>query len=163
MRVELPELFSGDGDLGDPSLEWPSPAAKVSFQVSYEPRLDGASTAAPPAMERPWVGGSNHALDVLAPAIFAPCHSSVEMLGDDRLQRRGGPQRLKAGWGPPQGGKLLLALPLHGPVKQEGAVPPQIPLASSVFEPIAVGARRRRYGMREPDMPGFQPRDIADE
>jgi hypothetical protein len=45
VRVELPELLSGDGDRCDPELEWLSLPAKVPFQIGYELRLDEASTA----------------------------------------------------------------------------------------------------------------------
>ena len=48
VRVELPELLSGDGDLGDPQLERLHAPAQVSAEVSHEPRLHQASTGSPP-------------------------------------------------------------------------------------------------------------------
>jgi hypothetical protein len=42
VRVELPELLSGDGGLSDPQLEGLGAPAQVTFQVSYEDRLKEA-------------------------------------------------------------------------------------------------------------------------
>jgi hypothetical protein len=71
VRVELPQVLSGDGDLGDPELEWPSLPARVSFQVGYEFRLDEASTASP-AMDPPRIRGSKYQFDVLLLAVPGP-------------------------------------------------------------------------------------------
>ena len=85
VRVELPELLTGDGDLGDPELEWPSLPAKVPFQVGYELRLDEASTASH-AMEPPRIRGSNYQFDVLLLAVPGPLSCVGEMVGHDLLQ-----------------------------------------------------------------------------
>ena len=45
----------------------------------------------------------------------------------------------------------------------KGSVPPQIPLARCLFGPFVVGTRGRRRARRQPGVPGFQSRDIADE
>ena len=162
MRVELPDFLSGNGDHCDPQLEGLSAPAKASFQVSDEARLDETSTASPP-VERPRVRSADHQLDMLALAVFAPCHGVGEVPRDDLLQRRRRLQRLEVRWDPPRSPELLLVLPIHVPVDGEGSVPPQIPLACSVFGPFAVGARHRRRGWRKPDVPGCQAGGIADE
>ena len=114
-------------------------------------------------MERPRVWGSDHELYVLQLAVSGPLSCVVEMPGDDLLQRGGGLQRLEVEREPPHASERVLALIRSVPVGGDGAVPPQIPLVSRRCGSFTVVASDPRRAVRQPVVPGLQPRDIAYE
>ena len=151
VRMELPDLLSLDWDLGDPQVERLSFPRPGTFHVSDMPCLEQRAD------------GAVHGRAMLLMAVVAPPDGVEEVGSDDLVEFRRRVKGLEGGWGPP-------GAEIRGPVRavrlifrQQGLVPPVVPLQSRRMWSLVSGARDGRRSRRQPPIAGGHPGNVADE
>ena len=151
VRAKLPELLSQDWDFGDSQVEWPRCPGQGPFHGSDKLRFEQRADAA------------SHGRAMLLMAVVAPPDGVEEVGSDDLVEFRRRVKGLEGGWGPPRA-------EVRGPVRavrlifrQQGLVPPVVPLQSRRMWSLVSGARDGRRSRRQPPIAGGHPGNVADE